>query len=894
MTKWFRWSVVAISYLALFAAILCSQAAPPETGRSLKLENWAVQTSAKVSDTGEALSHPGAKTENWLPAVVPGTVLSSLIKNNVVPDPYYGVNLRNLLGEKFDSNQEETSLPMDSSSPFFVPWFYRTEFTAPSNLKGKVLWLHFGGINYRADIWLNGRQLADRRSAVGTWRIYDFNITDLVRLGSANALVVRVYAPIQSDDLAISYVDWNPGAPDRYMGLFREVSIVSAGPVAVRNPAVISRLDLPDTSKAHLTVTVQLVNGTNQKQTGTLHGAIGDIRFSQRYDLGPGETRQVVLDPGAFPQLTIENPRLWWPAQMGTPNLYTLKLKFTIDDQESDSTQTRFGIRKITSELDSRDHLLFRVNGKKLLIRGGGWSLDLVRPKSTERLRDELNYTLDLGLNTIRLEGMLDTDEFFDLADEKGILIMAGWTCSLWETWPKWGNEQYEVAYESLRSQILRLRSHASVLMWVNGSDFPPPPDVERKYLEIEREYLWPNPILSSVTQEPTPVSGHSGVKETGPYEYVIPEFFMEETAEDETDRGGASGFNTETGPGPAIPPIETLKEILPKEHLWPVDDWWTFHAGLHDFKNYKVFTYALNNRYGEPSNLSDFLMKSQMMRYEAVRAMYEAYSRNKYTSATGVIMWMLNNCWPSFIWNLYDYQLRTGGGYFGAKIAMEPLHPLYGYDNHSISVVNSRYEDLKKLTLTAQMFDLDMKERFSKQEHFDAPADSSSSILTLPELKDLTPVYFLKLTVIDAAGKVVGSNFYWLSTKPETIALYPNRDGAEADTFSDFRALKQLPEAKLEASSQMVHERDRQLTRVKLHNGGATLALFVRLDLIACNTGKDFIPVLWSDNYVSLLPGETRELTASVPATASNPVRVDIAGWNVGPTSVGCPEHAQ
>ncbi len=894
MKKLYPQSIPRTSLVLLLASIAYSQVATSETDRSLKIEKWVLQTSVKVSDSGETLSLAGAQTENWLPAVVPGTVLSSLAKDNVVPDPYYGINLRNLIGDRFDSDKIQPDLPMDSESQFFVPWWYRTEFTVPTNLKGKVLWLHFGGINYRADIWFNGRQLTDARATVGTWRVYDFNITELVRLGSSNALVIRVYPPAQSDDLAISYVDWNPGAPDRYMGLFRDVSIVSAGAVAIRYPEVISRLDLPDTSKAHLTVAARLVNGTNLPQKGTLYGSIEKIQFSQPFDLKPEETRDVLLDSGAFPQLNIEKPRLWWPAQMGTPNLYTLKLKFIMNEEESDSALTRFGIRKITSEIDSHDHLLFGINGRKLLIRGGGWAMDLLKPKSSQRLADEFDYVKDLGLNTIRLEGMLETDEFFDLADEKGILIMAGWTCSLWETWPKWGNEQFEVAYESLRSQILRLRSHPSMLVWINGSDFPPPPNIERMYLAIERDYLWPNPILSSVTQQATPVSGKSGVKETGPYEYVVPEFFMDETAEDDSDRGGASGFNTETGPGPSVPPIETLREILPKEHLWPIDDWWTFHAGLHDYKDLHVFTNSLNARYGEPSTLDDFLLKSQTMRYEAVRAMYEAYSRNKYTSATGVIIWMLNNCWPSLIWNLYDYQLRAAGGYFGAKIALEPLHPLYGYDNRSISVVNSRYEDAKKLKLTAQIYDLNMKERFFRQEKFDAPADSSNKIFTLPAMKDLTSVYFLKLAVNDDTGKVVGSNFYWLSTAPETITLYPNVDGAFAETFSDFRALRQLPKAKLEATSQTVQERDRQVTHVRLHNGSASLAFFVKLNVARCGDGKEVLPVLWNDNYVSLLPGETRDLMASFRAMQPSPVRVDIAGWNVSHVSVGCSEDSR
>ena len=255
---------------------------------------------------------------------------------------------------------------------------------------------------------------------MGAWRVYDFEITHLARPGDHNAIAVRVYPPKHPYDLAISYVDWNPGSPDREAGLFREVSLTTSGPVALRYPAVMSHVELPDGKKARLTVTARLVNGTDKPQMGTLDGCIEQIRFSQKVELKPRETKDIVLDANSFPQLNIENPRLWWPAQMGTPNLYKLQLSFAMDGINSDSAETQFGIREITSELDPKDHRLFRINGKKILIRGGGWAMDMWKPKTEQRLEDEFRYVEGMGLNTIRLEGMLETNEFFDLADRKG------------------------------------------------------------------------------------------------------------------------------------------------------------------------------------------------------------------------------------------------------------------------------------------------------------------------------------------------------------------------------------------------------------------------------------------------------------------------------------------
>jgi exo-1,4-beta-D-glucosaminidase len=864
----------------LLAVIVPVQLPAAETASSFALDGWTLQSSARVTESGEALSTPGAAVKDWYPALVPGTVLGALAKDQLVPNPYYGVNLRNTIGDKFRSDKIQAELPMDPASRFAVPWWYRTEFTVPRSAEGKTVWMRFAGINYRADIWINGHKVADAGTTAGTWRTYEFDITAFARPGATNAIAVKVYPPIHSYDLAISFVDWNPGPPDRDMGLFGDVSVVTSGPVAVRYPLVLSRLQLPDTSRADLTIVTRLTNATDQPQIGTLAGEIENISVSQKVELKPGESRDVFFDSTAYPQLRLQNPRLWWPAQMGQPNLYPLHMRFVIDGKESDAAQIRFGIREITSELDENDHRLFRINGKRLLIQGGGWAMDLLMEKSSQRLRDELQYVSDLGLNTIRLEGMFERDEFYDLADERGILIMPGISCSLWQTWPRWGEEQVSIAVESVRSQMLRMRSHPSMLVWLNGSDDPPPAELEKKYLAVERETLWPNPVISSASGQATSVTGKSGVKMTGPYEYVLPEFFMVEKGE-ENDRGGAFGFNTETGPGPAIPEIETLQEILPKEHLWPIDDWWTFHTGLVDFRDFHVFVKALNQRYGDASDLSDFLVKSQMMRYEAIRAMYEAYGRNKYAS-TGVVIWMLNNAWPSMIWSLYDYQLRVAGGYFGAKTALEPLHPLYGYDDHAVWVVSSQYKDVKKLNLTATIYDLDMKPRFSRKEVISVPADSTNKAFALPAIAGLTPVYFLKLMLTDDSGKVVGSNFYWLSAKPETITQrVPNVGDAFAQTYADFRGLNRLPKVSVKLTTETKQESERQVTHVQLKNENPDLAFFIRLNLSSCNTGKEILPILWSDNYISLLPGETRDLTATY-GVGQEAIRVEAGGWNV------------
>jgi len=332
------------------------------------------------------------------------------------------------------------------------------------------------------------------------------------------------------------------------------------------------------------------------------------------------------------------------------------------------------------------------------------------------------------------------------------------------------------------------------------------------------------------------------------------------------------------------VPPVESIRAMVGKDHLWPIDDVWNFHAGGGEFKTIGVFTDALNNRYGKSDSVENFARKSQMQTYEGVRAMYEAYSRNKYQS-TGVIQWMLNNAWPSMIWHLYDYYLRPAGGYFGAKRAMEALHPVYGYDDHSIWVVSSQYEDAKGLKLTTKIYNLDATEKFSQENAVDAPADSTAKIFTLPDVSGLSGTYFLVLRLEDSAGKLVGSNFYWLSTKPETID-WPKSTWftTPTESYADYTALSQLPKVKLKVSDRSEHRLDQEITHVTLENPSKNLAFFVRLKVNKGAKGEEILPVIWEDNYISLLPGEKREVRAVFRASelgAAKPV-VEVSGWNV------------
>src|SRR5262249_6216527 len=485
--------------------------------------------------------------------------------------------------------------------------------------------------------------------------------------------------------------------------------------------------------------------------------------------------------------------------------------------------------------------------------------------------------------NTIRLEGKIETEAFFDLADEEGILVMAGWCCcDIWEEWDKWQPENHRVAAESLRSQSLRLRRHPSLLVWLYGSDNPPPRQVEQEYLAVLNETGWPNPAISSASQNPTTVTGVSGVKMTGPYQYVPPSYWLNPTA-NTLNLGGAFGFNTETSPGPAIPTLDSLTKMLGKDHLWPNDDVWNYHAGSQEFKNLNIFNRAMEAIYGRPAGLQDYLTKAQAMAYDGERAMFEAYRRNKYTS-TGVIQWMLNNAWPSTIWHLYDYYLQPAGGFFGARKANEPLHIQFSYDDRSVVVVNDRPDAARGLKARAELYDFNLKNKFAKEMTVDAGADSSRALFKIPEQGPDAGVSFVRLRLEDVDGATLSSNFYWLPAKYSTFNWAATTfEYTPSVSYEDLTQLNTLSPGKLQATALLGAGPAAKLT-VKLSNPSKSLAFQVSLRAFNHKDGLEILPVLWDDNYFEIMPGESRTVTAVYEARQLRNVMpaVELGGWNV------------
>lgn len=476
----------------------------------------------------------------------------------------------------------------------------------------------------------------------------------------------------------------------------------------------------------------------------------------------------------------------------------------------------------------------------------------------------------------------METDAFFNLADEQGILIMAGWMCcDAWQLQDKWTPETHVVAKESERTQLLRLRSHPSMLAWFYASDEPPREDIEREYLQVIKETEWPNPALSSASATPATVTGTSGVKMSGPYDYVPPLYWYHPKTQSLTLGGGFS-FNTETSPGPAIPTIQSLKKFLPPDKLWPINEVWKIHAGGNEFASPDIFNRAMSATYGMAKDLDDYERKAQAMAYDGERAMFEAYSGHRYR-ATGVIQWMLNNAWPSIYWHLYDYYLQGAGGYYGAQKANEPVHVQYSYDDHGIVVVNNLYHPIVNARVEAELYDNELKKVSSQRKQTTLAPDNSQRVLEIPRPK--APVSFLRLKLEDVSGKLLSTNFYWLAADEPTFdwdkTTFVNTPSPKHETTT---ALNALPEVELKSKVTTSAANGRRLLHVTVTNPTKSLAFQVVLRAYTKRDGADILPTLWDDNYISLLPGESQRLTAAVaPADLhGDEPAVEVSGWNV------------
>ena len=638
--KFFKLIILILTHSYCFMS--CTNVDNPIHNKVVLNDGWQVQAAEQVMSDGQTLSSEQVSTEGWYEATVPSTIMGVLTANGLYEDILEGTNY----------------LQADNS-PFKGAWWYRTTFTLPTMGGDEFVKLLFDGVNYRANIWLNGVQLAGKDSVFGTFHTYSFDITPYAK--EKNTLAVEVFRA-EDGEPNIGFVDWNPRPLDESMGIFREVSLVKTRQVDMTNTWVKTEVNTQTLDEADLFISTQLQNLSDHPVSGTLEGKIENIKFKVPIALNPHESKTVMLSPSDIPQLHIEHPRLWWCNTLGNPELYNLDLAFIINDKVSCEEDITFGIRQIETYLTPDGHKGIMLNGQRVLIKSAGWTDDIFLRDTPESNELQVNYVKDMNLNSIRFENIWGTSQnIYDLCDQYGLLALVGWSCQWeWESYMGipdnefgciYSDENINLLSQYFHDQVIWLRNHPSVVAWLVGSDKLPHPRLEEKYLELASQ-LDNRPYIGAAKTLVSEISGPTGTKMNGPYEYVGPNYWYIDTL-----YGGAFGFNTETSPGPSIPVYESIRRMVPSNELWPMGKSWDYHCttSTTDMNTMNTMTQIINEKLGEATDLETYLKSAHWLNYEATKSMFEAFRVNK-KEGTGIVQWMLNSAWPSMYWQLYDY----------------------------------------------------------------------------------------------------------------------------------------------------------------------------------------------------------------------------------------------
>jgi len=869
--------IISISIFALLLFITACNNQKEEEIFELNLsEDWKLISLSENNIKPESINLTNLKSLKFYSTQVPSTVLAALVENKVYENPYFGKNLENISARQFES-----------------AWIYIKSIDLSEEQANKNISLNFEGINYSANIWVNGKQVATSTDVVGAFRQFEFNITDFTKAGN-NIFVVEVFPP-KPGDFTIGFVDWNPEPPDKNMGIFRPVKLKLSGKVALKNPFVKSKIDLTNFKQADLTLNAELVNHSNENVSAMLEGKIGEVSFKKEFNLSGNESKLITISAEELEELRIKNPKLWWPNGYGEPNLYTMELKVYLNDELSDKKDFKFGIRDIKDYYNNEGHRGYKINGKEILIKGAGWVDDLLLADSPQSLEAQVKYAKHLNMNTLRLEGFWGNDQsLYDLCDKYGIMLMVGWSCH-WEWEDFVGKEcddfggiktedEMKMISQSWKDQIIWLRNHPSIFAWVGGSDKLPRPELEKKYLKILQEVDGERVYLGAAGDLESEVTGRTGVKMNGPYAFTPPIYwYIDKTY------GGAYGFNTETGPGAQVPPLESIKKMMPHDKLWPVNDYWEYHcARSYKFNNLQRFEKAITERYGLIDNVEDFTQLSQVMNYELMRPMFEAFRVNKGLT-TGIIQWMHNSSWPAMYWQLYDSYLMPNGAFYGAKKALEPLQLIFDYSDKNIYAVNSELKSFKNLKAEITILEIDSKVKLEKSIQFDLSANESKQIIDGKDLEgfisETKPVQFVNLVLKDSNGERITNNFYWLSSK-EDVLDFPKTEVFYTPTkqYADFSKLRSIKQAKIKANHKFSFNNDESKIEVELTNSSDVIALFIELKVVGQKSQESILPIFWEDNYISLLPGEKRIIngTFSISKLKNDKPIFELSGLNI------------
>jgi mannosylglycoprotein endo-beta-mannosidase len=864
---------MTVGKMVLMAMILQSSMASAQQVNAqqgaVTVGGWKLQDGSKVSAAGGVVATAGFKPEGWYAATVPGTVLTTLVDNKVYPEPLYGENMRPI-----PESLNKTS------------YWYRTTLTIPAGYKGRQTWLHFAGVNYAADVWVNGHAVGTIR---GAFVRGDFDVSAYVKPGREATVAVLV-APqphpgephehnvengvgknggITAIDgptfLSTIGWDWLMAIRDRDTGIWLPVTMDATGPVGLRDPFVVSDLAKSNES-ADLTVSATVENTSVKAVSGVLVGTItgqGEpITFRKEVTLEAKSKAVVSVDSHAAAALHLDHPKLWWPNGYGPQNLYSLQLKFEMGKETSDAHTTTFGVRRIEYQVPDSENLTISVNGVKVMVRGGDWGLDeAMKRVPRERLDAQFHMHALANMNLIRnWVGQSTNPEFYEMADKYGMLL---WD-EFFQPNPSDGPDPTDIPtyLANVQDKVLRYRNHPSIAVWCARNEGYPPKDLDDT-LKGMMGKLDPTRLYQSNSADGRGVSSH------GPYYWRAPRYFYRLN----------ESFKTETG-SMSVPTIESIQGMMPKKDWETINDDWAQHDMAKGAQRGDEYPSTLAKRYGPIRNLADFVRKAQLANYEAFRAMYEGRNSLMFKETTGIITWMSHPAQPSFVWQLYHYDLDPNSALYAVKKAAETVHVQLNESNGGIEVVNNKPESLLGLKVKMTTYEFDSKvNAVNDYPVATVPGSTTVKIAEIQPDTRISPVYFIKLDLLGSDGQLISTNFYWQNVAED-----------------DFAELMKLPKAEIlaEAAAQVVGENT--VLTVTVSNPTDHLALMAHLQLHQKQSGKRVLPAFYSDNYLTLVPGESRTITIQVATKelGNGSPMVLVDGFNVdvkpveGAVSVG------
>lgn len=830
-------------------------AQPEVSGNSLTLSggNWKLQRASEVKQSGNEIASSAFLPDGWITATVPGTVLTSYRNVGAVPDPNYSDNQLNISEAFFNSN-----------------FWYRNEFEVPESFIKERVFLNFNGINWKAHVYLNGKKVGDIEGAFIRGKM---DVTDCIVPGK-NVLAVEIVKNShigaikeknkQSTDFnggilgadnptfhATIGWDWIPTVRGRNIGIWNDVRLTSTGAVTVSDPLIESVLPLPDTTLAALTARTFVKNHTEKDVEGVLKGRIGDIRIAQKVTLKAGEEKEIAFSPADYKELTMQHPRLWWPKGYGEPYLYDAGFVFKIGEQVSDSVNFKAGIRQMTYNEDN--HILnMYINGRRFIGRGGNWGFSESNLNYRGREYDAaIAYHADMNFNIMRnWVGMIGDEKLYEACDRHGIMI---WQ-DFWLANPSDGPDPYypEMFIANAEDYVRRIRNHASVGIYCGRNEGYPPERIDKALRQIVKDEHHGMHYISSSADDV--VSGH------GPYRMLPAKTYF-------TLEAGNDKFHSERGM-PNVLTYEGFKRTYSPEGMWPQSHEW----GMHDYtlegaQGATSFNEIIAEGYGKPQSAQEFAELAQWVNYDGHRSLFESRSKNR----MGLLMWMSHSCWPSMVWQTYDYYLEPTAAYFAIKKASEPLHIQWNPATDEVEVVNYSAGKRNNLTAKVQILNMDGSIAWEKSATVNSLEDTTEKCIALKYPQNLSQVHFIKLWLIENS-KVVSDNFYHRSLKE-----------------NNYQALKELPQVTLDCqSATQQDEQGNWKATVTLKNPATVPALMIRINVTGDKDGDQFLPILYSDNYFALLPGEQKEISIrwkDVDTRGNAPV-ITVSGYNVARTS--------